>query len=82
MKRNDDHKYSGITSFEDFRREKEILILRSKIVDMKLSMAFLQIRHNFSPSNLLLSLAKEYVLPEVAKFLGVFSEKIKGEADS
>jgi len=65
-----DGKYSGISSFEDFRREKELLQLRGRIVDARLSLTFLQIKQNFSPSNLLMSLAREYIVPEVAKFLG------------
>jgi len=73
MKRINQHHYSGITSFKDFRREKEMLTLKSKIIDAKLSLGFMQIKQNLTPSNLLISLTKEYLLPHIAKLSGLSS---------
>jgi hypothetical protein len=68
MPRNNNHRYSGISSSEDFRREKEILLLRSKIIDTRLSLAFLQIKQGLSLSNMIYSLVRKYFLPEVTEF--------------
>lgn len=82
MKRASRHQYSRISSYEDFRKEKELLRLKGRIIDTRLSLSFMQLKQSFSPSNLLLSLAKKYILPEVANFLGGFSEKVTNTGDS
>jgi len=74
--------YSGISSFKDFRREKEMLTLKSKIIDAKLSLGFMQIKLDLTPSNLLISLAKEYVLPEIVHFLRDSGEKVRDDGES
>jgi hypothetical protein len=81
MKRNS-CKYSGIRSFEDFRKEKEMLHLRGKIVDTKLSLAFLHLKQNFSPSNLISSLAREFIMPGIAKFLRGYQGKNSDETET
>jgi len=70
MVRNKNHRCSEITSFKDFRREKEILTLHSKLIDTKLSLSFGQIRQSLTPSNLLSALAQKYLFPGVSKYFG------------
>jgi hypothetical protein len=67
MKRNKNSSYSYISSFEDFRREKEILILKEKIIEARLSLTYLQISQVFSVSNLVFSLVKKYIIPALSK---------------
>ena len=69
MKRSKDHHYSEISSFEDLRLEKERLKLKSKLIEAKINMHFLLIRKTFSVSNLVLSLAREFVLPKISGIL-------------
>ncbi|MCX6301433.1 MAG: hypothetical protein NTW82_04555 [Bacteroidia bacterium] len=73
MKRINQYDYSGISSFKDFRKEKERLTLKSKIIDAKLSLGFMKIKQDLTPSNLLISLAREYLLPRIAKLTGLSS---------
>lgn len=75
MKKKSDNKYITISSFEDFRREKELLILRSKIIDARMSLDFMQLKSDLSPLNLFSSLAKEYLMPVVAGLLRFFVKK-------
>jgi hypothetical protein len=69
MKRTNGNKYSSVTSFKDLKREKELLMLRSRLLDMKLSLDFMDLKRGLSPSRLFSSLAKEYFLPEIAALL-------------
>lgn len=78
MKNN--RKYSDITSFEDFRLEKEKLRLRSKLIEVKLRLNYSEIRKAFSFSTLFSSLAKELVLPRISDFLGTLIKKTGKEA--
>jgi hypothetical protein len=71
MKKSNDHYYHGIVTFEDFRLEKERLILKSKLIEAKINMEIIMIREVFSVSNLVFSFAKEYILPKIS---GIFSE--------
>jgi hypothetical protein len=64
MKRVNDHRYGNISSFEDFRREEEILGLKTRIIEIKLSLTYLNFKKSFSPFNLLISIAKELILPK------------------
>jgi len=75
MKNKLDNKYSGISSFEDFRYEKEKLMFRSKLAEAKLNIAYLQVSRMFSVSNLLFSLFREAVLPKISGFLGARIKK-------
>jgi hypothetical protein len=75
MKNKLDNKYSGISSFEDFRYEKEKLMFRSKLAEVKLNIAYLQVSRMFSVSNLLFSLFREAVLPKISDFLGALIKK-------
>jgi hypothetical protein len=71
MKRINDHYYPGITSFEDFRLEKQRLILKSKLVEAKINMEIIIIREVFSVSGLVFSFAKEFILPKIT---GMFDD--------
>jgi len=71
MKRTDDHFYPGITNFEDFRLEKQRLILKSKLIEAKIDMEIIMIRDVFSVSNLIFSFAKEFILPKIT---GIFED--------
>jgi hypothetical protein len=70
MKKSSDYGFSEISSFEDFRIERERLIFRSKLIEAKLNLSFLHIRTVFSASNIFLSLAKSFILPKISDLLG------------
>jgi hypothetical protein len=74
-------KFSEISSFEDFKAEKEHLRMKSMIIEAKLELSFLQVKRLFSVSNLLFSLAREVVLPKFADFIGVLTKKTDQEAE-
>jgi hypothetical protein len=74
MKRINDHYYPGITNFEDFRLEKQRLILRSKLIEAKINMEIIMIREVFSISSLVFSFAKEFILPKIT---GMFEDILK-----
>jgi hypothetical protein len=82
MKKNDDHPYFYISSFEDFHYEKERLIFKGKLIDTRLFLTYLHIKQVFSASNLLLSLTKEYLLPTISSYIGDLSKKVDNEASS
>jgi len=75
MKRNNIHRYSDISSFEDFRREKERLILKRKLIESRLELSFLIISRVLSLSNLMASFAKEFIMPRLSELLGGFLRK-------
>jgi hypothetical protein len=79
MKNRDIYQYSEISSFEDFRLEKERLILKRKLVETRLNISYLQFSEVFSVSNLMFSSVKEFIFPKIADFLGGL--KIKVEDD-
>jgi hypothetical protein len=72
MKKSIDQRYHSITSFEDFSFEKQRLILKSKLIGAKINMEFILIREVFSVSNLVLSLAKEFILPRISGIIEDF----------
>ncbi len=82
MKKNNDNKFSKISSFEDFRFEREELIFRRKLIEAKLNLTYLKIRNKFSVSNQFFSKAKEAVLPKISDFLGVLIKKFRKESHS
>lgn len=67
---NNIHPYSEISTFEDFRIERERLILKKKILEVKLHISYIQIIKIFSISNLLISSAKEFILPKISDIIG------------
>jgi hypothetical protein len=82
MAGNSDHKFSDISSFEDFRLEKERLILKSKLAESKIDLDIFMIRRAFSVSNLILSFAREFILPKLTFFLGDLSKKVENKPNS
>jgi hypothetical protein len=68
MKTNNDHPYHSITSFEDFHLEKERLILKGKLIEARINMEVILIRHFFSVSNLVMSFTREFILPKLSGF--------------
>jgi hypothetical protein len=81
MKKHDDSHYGGISSFEDFRLESEMLKMRSKFIEAKLKLTYLQIRRVFSVSNLLSSVARDVVLPKISDFLNSLIGKAQNKTD-
>ncbi len=75
MKNTNDHRYPEIESFEDFTYEKERLVFRSKLIEIKLNISYLEIIKIFSVSNLFFSLAKEVFLPRITDFLAGLIKK-------
>ncbi|HKK40966.1 MAG TPA: hypothetical protein VJ963_01065 [Bacteroidales bacterium] len=69
MGRTNYNKYRSVSSFKDIRREKEILLLRGKILDARISLDFLEFKKSTTPSAIITSMAKRYLLPEVAVIL-------------
>ena len=69
MKTNNDHHYHAIDSFEDYRIEKERLILKGKLIEARINMEVILIRHFFSVSNLVMSFAREFILPKISGIL-------------
>jgi hypothetical protein len=65
MKRNNDHHYSAISSFEDIRIEKARLILKSKLIESKIKLDILEVRETFSFSAIALSLIRKFVPREL-----------------
>lgn len=59
MKENNRQPYSEITSFEDFRFEKERLLMNKKLMEVKIKLSLLYIRKAFSFSNLIFSFLKK-----------------------
>jgi len=77
MKNNNTYQYSEISTLEDFRLEKERLILQRKLIELKLNLSYLLISKVFSVSNLIFSLAKEFILPKISDFLGSLIKKVE-----
>lgn len=65
------HKYSAISSFEDFRIEKERLLFREKLTEVKLNLSFNSIVRVFSFSTLFQTITREVILPKISQFLGI-----------
>lgn len=77
MAKNNTNKYHSVTSFKDIEREKEILLLRGKLVDTRISLDLLDLKRSISPSAIISSLAKEYLLPEIAALLHDIADRNK-----
>lgn len=82
MKNNYDNKYSEISSFKDFRIEREQLNFKSDLIEAKLKLTYLHVTKMFSVANLFSTIAKEIVLPKVSDFLGNLVKKVGKEAPS
>ena len=82
MAGNNYQKFSEISSFEDFRIEKERLLLKSKLAESRIDLDIFMIRRALSLSNLILSFAREYILPRLTDLLGDLSKKIEPKPNS
>ena len=65
MKKNNDHHYSSVTSFEDLRLEKARLILKSRLIESKIKLDIIQIREVFSLSALVLTIVKKIIPTDI-----------------
>ena len=50
MKNNNRHIYSSITSFEDFKFEKDRLLIKKEIIEARIKLNYKQFSHIFSIS--------------------------------
>ncbi|HNW57591.1 MAG TPA: hypothetical protein PLR88_07135 [Bacteroidales bacterium] len=82
MKINHENSFSEISSFEDFRKEKERLDFKSNLIEARLKLAYLQITERLSISNLVTSIARETVLPKISGFLGDLIKKVGTDTKS
>jgi len=81
MKRSSDHPYNSIESFEDFRLERQRLILKSKLIEAKINMEIILVRQLFSVSNVVLSLAREYILPKISSLIDDILHQRNGDKE-
>ncbi len=82
MKINLNHPYKEISSFEDFYLERQRLILKGKLIEAKFNMELNLFREVFSFSNVVLSFAKEFILPYITDFWNSFSKGEEEDAGS
>jgi hypothetical protein len=66
MKQNSGYRYSGITSFKDFRIEKERLNLKGKLMEAKMKLDVYNIRQAISVTNLIPSLIRDFGLTKIS----------------
>lgn len=76
MKRNN-HPYAEITSFEDFDREQERLMMKQQLIEARLSNSISKLGAIFSITNVVFSLAKEFIYPKISKYLASFISKLQ-----
>jgi hypothetical protein len=69
--------YSKISSFEDFRLEKEKLALRKELSEARLKLGYNSVVRVFSISNLVSSIIKELVLPRISEILGILLKRLE-----
>ncbi len=80
MKNEEKYYYSEIASFEDFRLERERLVLKRKLIEAKLQMSYIRVTEALSFSNIVLNAAKKFILPVVGDFLeGIRRKVVEGE---
>lgn len=71
------HPYSNITSFEDFDLEQERLMMKQKLIEARLSHSISKLGAIFSVTNVVFSLAKEFIYPKISNILSSFITKLK-----
>jgi len=74
--------YSHISSFEDFRAEREQLLMKRELIEVKLNLSYLKLRNAFSFTDTLISLANEYVIPKIKNIFGGFFKNNEDENNS
>ena len=82
MKSNHNNRFSEISSFEDFRIEKEQLDFKSRLIESRLKLTYLQVTERFSVSNMLDSLFQGIVLPKFSCLLSELIKKIGKDTQS
>jgi len=82
MKSNQKFNYSDISSFEDFQRERDRLIFKTRLIESKLSLTYLHIREMYSASNLFFSFAKATILPKISDYIGDLIRRVEKEPDA
>ena len=68
MKTNQE--YAEIASLEDFKLEKERLLLKAELIETRLRYNFEKIRNVFSVTSMVFSFAKEFIIPKISDFFG------------
>ncbi len=81
MKENNYNKYSDISSFEDFRMERERLDLRSKLIEAEIEHNWQNVREMFSISANIFSLAKDVVFPRVSEYIASLFDRPDKESE-
>jgi hypothetical protein len=81
MKISSDNRYNAITSFEDFDREKEILKLKSKLIETRINMEVAVIRQVFSATSMVISFAREFIMPKITTIIEDFLNSKKNSQE-
>jgi hypothetical protein len=79
MKRNNNYRYSELSSFADLQVERERLKLKSQLAEAKINLNILLISRAFSVTTTLLSFAREFLLPVIGDFLADHKDKSGNE---
>jgi hypothetical protein len=82
MKKNDDSYYSELTSFEDLRLERTRLILKSRLLETRISLNLEEIRQTFSFSGLAFSIVKEFFFSKIGNIVGFFTKNSTNDTES
>ena len=82
MKENNDSYYSELTSFEDLHLEKTRLILKSRLLETRISLNLEGIRETFSFSGLAFSMVKEFFFSKIGDIVGFFTKNSTNEKES
>jgi hypothetical protein len=82
MKKNNDSYYSELTSFEDLRLERTRLLLKSRLLETRISLNLEGIRETFSFSGLAFSIVKEFLFSKIGDIVGFFTKNSGKDAES
>lgn len=77
MKNKNRHIYSSIKSFEDFKIEKDRLLIKKEIIEARIKLSFKQFSHIFSISNTIFSISKDFILPSISSLLSWLLKKVE-----
>lgn len=80
MKPGKEYFYSDISSFEDFQTEKERLKMKLKMTELRLNHSLAIITRVFSVSSMIISLAKDYIIPKISELLAGIVNKEEEKA--
>lgn len=67
--------YSHISSFEDFRAEREQLLMKKELLEVRIKLSYMKLRNAISFTDSIISLANEYVIPKIKNLIGGFFKK-------